>query len=189
MTALELLSLINQVLFVGLFVAALDRAVRQPTRANFDTLLLFGSIVAVVALSRAAPWFGLSHPLLPAVTIALLAVVPLAMLRLVDDFRGQPRWVTQAGFVAFGAVVVLGFAALETAVEFVEIVLVGFFAVVGGYAAVAFGREAARTRGITRRRSSGGGGSRTLPCSKVSPGWAPPSSFTRRRFEFSAGPK
>ena len=46
MTALELISLVNQVLFVGLFVAVLWRALRQPSRAAWDTVLLFGSIAA-----------------------------------------------------------------------------------------------------------------------------------------------
>ena len=152
MTALELLSLINQILFIGLFVAALRRALHQRTRANLDTLLLFGSIAAVV-VGEAAGWLGLAeHPLLPGLTIALLSIAPLAMLRLVDDFRGQPRWVNLAGYVAFVGVVVLGFVAVDRALEAVDLGLIAFFTLVGGYAAVAFAREAARTRWITRRR-------------------------------------
>ena len=42
MTALELISLINQALFVGLFVAVLRHALREPTRANLDTALRVG---------------------------------------------------------------------------------------------------------------------------------------------------
>jgi len=52
MTALELLTNTNQVLFVGLFLAVLARAARQPTRANLDAVLLFGGIAAVVVVSR-----------------------------------------------------------------------------------------------------------------------------------------
>jgi len=153
LTALELLSLINQVLFVGLFVAALLRALRQRTQANLDTLLLFGSIAAVVVVGEVAGWLGLTeHPLLPGLTIALLSIAPLAMVRLVGDFRGQPRWVTLVGYAAFVGVVVLGFAAVDTALETVELVLIAFFTLVGGYAAIAFAGEAVRTRGITRRR-------------------------------------
>jgi signal transduction histidine kinase len=152
LTALELLSLINQVLFIGLFAAALQRALHLRTRANLDTLLLFGSIAAVVVISTVTQLLEIEHPLLQGLTIALLSIVPLAMLRLVDDFRGHPRWVTVAGLVAFVGVVALGFIAIETAPEAVELALIGLFAVVGGYAAVAFAREATRTRGITRRR-------------------------------------
>ena len=153
MTALELLSLINQILFIGLFVAALRRALHQRTRANLDTLLLFGSIAGVVVVGEAAGWLGLAeHPLLPGLTIALLSIAPLAMLRLVDDFRGQPRWVNLAGYVAFVGVVVLGFVAVDRDLRAVDLALIAFFTLVGGYAAVAFAREAARTRGITRRR-------------------------------------
>jgi signal transduction histidine kinase len=153
LTALELLSLINQVLFIGLFVAALRRVLHQPTRAGLDTLLLFGSIAMVVVVGEVAGWFGLAdHPVLPGLTIALLSTAPLAMLRLVRDFRGQPMWITIGGYAAFVAVVVIGFTLLEAALQAVELVMLAFFGLVGGYAAVAFAREAARTRGITRRR-------------------------------------
>ena len=153
MTALELLSLVNQILFIGLFVAALGRALHQRTRANLDTLLLFGSIAAVVVITVLADRVGLAdHALLPGLTISLLSVAPVAMLRLVSDFREQPAWVTRAGYVAFLGVVVLGFTAIDSALESVELTLIAFFSIVGGYAAIAFVREAQRTRGITRRR-------------------------------------
>jgi hypothetical protein len=96
LTALELLSLITQVLFIGLFVAALRRALHERSRASLDTLLLFGSIAAVVVIGEIAGWLGLTdHPLLPGLTIALLSVAPLAMVRLVSDFSRQPAWVTR----------------------------------------------------------------------------------------------
>ena len=41
MTALELIALANQVLFIGLFVAVAWRAIREPSRVSLDTLLLF----------------------------------------------------------------------------------------------------------------------------------------------------
>ena len=54
MTALELIDVANQVLFIGLFAAVLWRALKQPSRAAWDTVLLFGSIAGVVFLARAA---------------------------------------------------------------------------------------------------------------------------------------
>lgn len=153
MTALELLNLINQVLFVALFGAAVVRAVRVPSRTAFDTALLFGSVAAVVALTRVTDWLAIpSSPTLTAVTIALLAIAPLAMVRLVNDFRSQPRWVTWAGHIGFVAVSALGFLTLSTTAQPVEIALLAFFGIVGGYAAVAFARESRTSRGITRRR-------------------------------------
>jgi signal transduction histidine kinase len=153
LTALELLSLITQVLFIGLFVAALRRVLHERSRASLDTLLLFGSIAAVVVVGEVAGWLGAAdHPLLPGLTVALLSIAPLAMVRLVSDFSRQPGWVTVAGYVAFVGVVVLGFVAVERAVEVVELLMLAFFTLVGGYAAIAFAREATRSRGITRRR-------------------------------------
>ncbi|HEU5325213.1 MAG TPA: GAF domain-containing sensor histidine kinase [Candidatus Limnocylindria bacterium] len=152
MTALELIGLVNQVLFIGLFVAVLVAAVRQPTRTRLDALLLFGSAASVVILGRLADWLGFSgQPWVGSVTLLLLNVAPLAMLRLVDDFSDSPRWVQMAGLVAFVAIGILGFI-LPVTNETVLIATMAFLVVVGGYAAVAFARQSQRTRGITRRR-------------------------------------
>jgi len=153
MTALELISLVNQVLFVGLFVAVLWHARRQPTRARIDTALLFGSIAAAVLISRAFAWLGLNdEPWAVGVILLSLNVAPYAMLRLVDDFSGTARWVLIAGATAFAVIAILGLVSFATAPVPVEIAIIVWFLAVGGYAAVAFAREAARTRGITRRR-------------------------------------
>jgi len=153
LSALELLTVTNQILFIGLFVAALRDAFRQRTRTAFDRLLLFGSIAAVVVLGYSAGWLGLSDsPLLPGITVALLSMAPLAMVRLVGDFRSQPIWVSVAGHVAFVVVVLVGFLGIRQALTSVELTLLAFFAIVGGYAALAFAFESRRTRGITSRR-------------------------------------
>ena len=52
MTALELISLINQVLFIGLFVVVLWHALRRGTRASWNTALLLGAVALAVAISR-----------------------------------------------------------------------------------------------------------------------------------------
>ena len=153
MTALELISALNQILFIGLFVVVLRRALRQPTRAHTDTALLFGSIALVVTLGRVGGWLGLAgHPALTALSLVLLNVAPFAMLRLVDDFRGSPRWAQVGGAAAFLAVSALAVLAFQPMSQLVELATIAFFAAVGGYAAVAFASEAAQTRGITRRR-------------------------------------
>lgn len=153
MTALELISLINQASFVGLFVAVLWHALRRPSRASVDTALLFGAIAGVVGISRVADWLGIAgDPLVTGLRLVLLNSAPFAMLRLVDDFSGSPRWVQPAGAVAFvllSAFSVVGFGTLTTGVVLATI---AFFLLVGGYAAVAFVTESRRTAGITRRR-------------------------------------
>ncbi|MDQ2674570.1 MAG: ATP-binding protein [Chloroflexota bacterium] len=153
MTALELISLITQVLFIGLFVVVLRNAVRSPSRASLDTVLLFGSVTAVVTISRVAGMFGMAgdHAVTILVLIAL-NVAPFAMLRLVDDFSGSPRWVQIAGAVAFVALAALTIVGFPRMSRVVELAAIGFFLAVGGYAAFAFADASRRTRGITRRR-------------------------------------
>src|SRR5688500_12248595 len=152
MTALELISVANQVLFIGLFVAVLWHAIHQPSRASFDTVLLFGSIAGVVLVGRAADLFGLEGAWVPGITIALVNVAPGAMIRLVDDFSGTPRWVQWAGGIALVVVGMLGLAAFEAQPQIVELLLLSWFLGVGGYAAYAFATSARRSRGITRSR-------------------------------------
>ena len=151
MSALELISLTNQLLFVGLFVAAIVHAVRRPSRAALDTVLLFGSIAIAVMLARLAGWFGLGGPWMTGAVLALVSVAPWAMLRLVDDFSGTPRWVQWAGTLALAGVIAVSLVLIPSTAPLLEIVI-GWFLVVGGYATFAFMREAQRTRGITRRR-------------------------------------
>lgn len=153
MTALELISLVNQVLFVSLFVAVLWHAVRQPTRARIDTALLFGSIASTVLVDRAFGWLGLNQePWAVGMVLLPLNAAPYAMIRLVADFSGTAAWVQVGGAAAFGLIAIFGLVGFGTAPVAVELATIVWFLAVGGYAAVAFAREASRTRGITRRR-------------------------------------
>ncbi len=155
MTALELISLANQVLFVGLFVATAWSALRRPTRAHLNTALLFGSVAGIVTISRAAGLLGFGDaPWLTSVLILVLSVAPLAMLRLVDDFSGTQRWVQVAGLVAYLGIALLALTMFATQPVIVELALLAWFGIVGGYAAFAFARESRRSRGITRRRTT-----------------------------------
>jgi signal transduction histidine kinase len=153
MTALELINVTNQGLFIGLFAAVLWRALKHPSRAAWDTVLLFGSIAAVVALARATELFGLDgQPWLTGLILLLLAIAPYAMLRLVDDFSRTPRWMLLAGAPGLAIIGVLGFVIFGAAPRLYEVVAVAWFLGVGGYAALAFGRAALAARGITKRR-------------------------------------
>ena len=153
MTAVELLSAANQVLFIGLFAAVLWHALRQPSRAAGDTALLFGSIGGVLIISVLGRILGLSdEPWLLGVILLGLAVAPYAMLRLVDDFSSTPRWMLLAGVPLLGILGVLGFVLFDAAPGLVEVIFIAWFLGVGGYAALAFGRAAISSHGITRNR-------------------------------------
>jgi signal transduction histidine kinase len=152
MTALELISLINQLLFIGLFGVVLWQALRRRTRASWNTAMLLGAVAAAVALSRVAVWFDIAgEPFVTSLTLVLLSAVPFAMLRLVGDFSGSPRWVQAAGAFAFLALA-LTFIALRELTTPLMIATIAFFLAVGGYAAIAFAIESRRAHGITRRR-------------------------------------
>ncbi len=155
MAALDVISFINHVLFIGLFVVVLWHALRNPTRTAVNTALLFGAIAGLFVVARVSEWVGLDgDPGVTSLTLVLLNAAPFAMLRLVEDFSGTPRWVQVAGTVAFLAVSALAIAAFAAMTDIVELATIAFFVAVGGYAAVAFARESVRTRGITRRRVS-----------------------------------
>jgi len=152
MSALELISLINQLLFVGLFALVLWHALKRPSRAAWNAALLFGSIAGVVILSRVLQLLGSPDvPWASGLTVLLLNVAPLAMLRLVDDFRGTPTWVQAAGIGAFALVATLGLATAPR-LELAAVASIAFFGVVGGYAAAAFTAESRRTVGLSSRR-------------------------------------
>ncbi|HEX7197031.1 MAG TPA: ATP-binding protein [Candidatus Limnocylindria bacterium] len=152
MTALELISLVTQVLFVGLFVVVLWHALRSKTGAGFDTALLFGSVAAVVVLSKLVELFGAGpQATVTTLLLVLLSLAPYAMLRLVDDFSGTPRWVQVGGAAAYLAIAAAA-VTLTSQIQLVEVILIAWFLAVGGYAAFAFARASGRTRGITRRR-------------------------------------
>jgi signal transduction histidine kinase len=152
MTALELLSFVNQVLFVGLFVIVLWRALHERTRASFDTALLFGSVAALVIVIHVVDWAGLEGtPGVSGIALLLLNTAPYAMIRLVDDFSGTPRWVKWAGTLAYLVIAAI-VVAFESQTSLIELATIAWFLTVGGYAAIAFARQIGRTSGITRNR-------------------------------------
>lgn len=152
MTALELLSWINRILFVVLFIAVGWRAIRQPTRSNVNTAILFGGIGLAVLIALISDVAAFDPPWMTGVLIALLNACPWAMLRLVDDFRGSPRWVQLGGTVTFVAIAALSLLLFEWSPQLVELVTIAWFLIVGGYAAVTFARASGRSRGLTRWR-------------------------------------
>ena len=153
MSALELISLANQVLFLGLFVAVLWHALKRPSRSAWDTVLLFGPIAAVVVLAPIATLIGVGDaPWFVSLQLLLINVVPFAMIRLVDDFSRTPRWLVPAGAIGLVVVGALGFTAFGADQRLFDIVTIAWFTIVGGFSAVAFSRRAVEARGITRRR-------------------------------------
>lgn len=152
MTALQLISFIDQLLFAGLFGVVLLRAIRAPSRATINVVLLFGSIAAFLAAIHVADFIGPGRQIAMTASLVFLNAAPLAMLRLVDDFSESPRWVQALGAAAFVVVSLLAVLRPEVGAPIVELAAIAFFLGVGGYAAFNFATASRRARGITSRR-------------------------------------
>jgi signal transduction histidine kinase len=157
MTALELVGLVTQAVFVLLFVAAVGPAIKSPKAATVDTAVFFGALAAVILAGRAATLLGLSSSALVGATLVTFVALPYLLLRLANDFvrvRPVAMRLAEAGLVAVIALFVLaavfGRQGAITVVAFV--VVIGYFILVAAYAGSIFVRAGSRASGVTRRR-------------------------------------
>ena len=159
MSAAELVRLVTNVLFLLVFAVVLRTALAERTRASLNTALLFGAIAFVVAQSQVASLLGTQlPPALGLVAALILMAFPYLQLRLVDDFAGVRPLVMRACIAGLGAAVLLVPLGAFGLIDFTAIAPVVIAAAVlyffgfGTYAAVAFIREARRSRGVARKR-------------------------------------
>jgi signal transduction histidine kinase len=152
-TALELVSLLTQVIYVLIFLSALWTAVRRRTRTSVDIALFFGAIAIPIVELRIVTTFGLTQVDLITDIVALLIIaMPYLLLRLVDDFSDVPVVVNR---LAEGALVLFAIAFLVTEGAVPPPILISivlYFAALSTYCAIAFVRAARRSTGVTRRR-------------------------------------
>ncbi len=153
MDANALLQALTQALFVVIFLTVAVQSVRRPLRATIDTAWLFGAVSLVIAEGLATALLDITPGrVLQATAGALVMTLPYLLLRLVDDFSDVPRWLMR-GAEACLALAVAGLFAWEPALPAaVTLLYVLYFFGLEAYAAVAFVREASRSRGVTRRR-------------------------------------
>ena len=153
MTALELVSLLTQAIYVLIFLLVGWGVVRRRTRTSVDIALFFGAIAIAIVESRVVTTFGLQQlDLINDVVAMLVIAMPYLLLRLVDDFTDVPVVVTrlaEVGLVLSAA----AFIATEGSIPapfLLPVVL--YFAALSAFCAVAFIRAARRSAGVTRRR-------------------------------------
>ena len=153
MTALELVSLLTQAIYVLIFLLVGWGVVRRRTRTSVDIALFFGAIAIAIVESRVVTTFGLHQvDLINDVVAMLVIAMPYLLLRLVDDFTDVPVVVTrlaEVGLVLSAA----AFIATEGSIPapfLLPVVL--YFAALSAFCAVAFIRAARRSAGVTRRR-------------------------------------
>ena len=152
-TALELVSLLTQAIFVLIFVVVLWNAIRVRTRTSVDIALFFGAIAIAIVESRIVATFGLAAAdLITDVVAVLVIAMPYLLLRLVDDFSDvHPAVKRLAETGLLGSA--LAFLATEgTLPPPILLAIVLYFAALSTYCAVAFVRAAGRSAGVTRRR-------------------------------------
>jgi signal transduction histidine kinase len=152
-TALELVSLLTQAIYVLIFVLVAWSALRRRTRTSVDISLFFGAIAIAIVESRIVATFGLTAAdLLTDVVALLIIAMPYLLLRLVDDFSDVPPAVTRLAEAGLVVSAVAFLATQGTLPPPILIAVVLYFAALSTYCAVAFVRAAGRSPGVTRRR-------------------------------------
>lgn len=153
MTALQLVQLANDILFLALFVLVAINATRQRTRTAVDTVLLFGALACAVLEAPLLQALGVSaDPVTTFIVLVLVLALPYLMLRLLADFSDVPllvRALTAGGLIASVVVVTTSGAPLD---PIVTLLIVIYFGGVALYTAFGFVRLAQRSSGVTRRR-------------------------------------
>jgi signal transduction histidine kinase len=151
-SASDLLNLVNQLVYVGVFLATLVDAVRHPRRATADAALLFGDTALIILATWLVQEQGVEMPRwLSVVVQVLLMALPYLLLRLVAAFANVSiiaTRATEAGLV----LAVVGLLVLQPLSVALILAYVGYFAAVEVYAVVLVWRTARRAAGVTRRR-------------------------------------
>ena len=152
MSAYDLLQALSEALYVLIFIVVAYQAARQRRRALIDMALFFGVSAIIVIEGRLVQLLGLGpDPLRNAVSGSLLMALPYLLLRLVDDFFDVPGPLLRLAEVGL-ALSVAALFFLQPFPPVVTLVLVLYFVGLQLYAAWAFIRGAAQSRGVTQRR-------------------------------------
>ncbi len=153
MTALELVSLLTQAIFVLIFLLVVSSVLRRPTKTSVDIALFFGAISVAIVESRIATTFRLQQVELITDVVALLVIaMPYLLLRLVDDFSDVPSGAKRLAEVGLFLSAVAFIATEGTLPPPMLLAVVLYFAALAVYCAVAFVRAARRSAGVTKRR-------------------------------------
>ena len=153
MTALELVSLLTQAIFVLIFLLVGWSVLRRPTRTSVDIALFFGAIAIAIVESRVVTTFRLPQVELISDVVALLVIaMPYLLLRLVDDFSDVPIVIVRLAEIGLLLSAAAFIATEGTIPPPLLLPVVVYFAALSTYCAIAFIRAAGRSTGVTRRR-------------------------------------
>jgi signal transduction histidine kinase len=152
-TALELISLLTQAIYLLVFLLVVWGLARRPSRTSLDIALFFGAIAIAIIESRVVTTLQLQQVETVTDIVALMIIaMPYFLLRLVDDFSDVPGAVKR---LAEGGFLLAAIAFIGTEGPLpppILLLVVLYFAALSTYCAVAFIRAAGRSAGVTRRR-------------------------------------
>lgn len=154
MTALELITLLSQAIYVVIFLAVGYRYLRARTPAHIDITVFFGILAFVVVESRIATALGLVQPeWFTDTVIAAVVALPYILLRLVDDFTTVPRSIKRgAEILLIASIAALYVLQGPTLPPLYVLLIVGYIAGLSFYCGFRFFRAAVRAEGVTKRR-------------------------------------
>ncbi|MDE3112492.1 MAG: GAF domain-containing protein [Chloroflexota bacterium] len=150
MTAVTLVQLLSQAIWVVLGVAALARWLSRRTWTDRDIALFFGAIAVVTIEGRLAQVTPVPAQVGVGVLVVIMAL-PYVSIRLAHDFAGVPTWIRRGndiGFLLAAVVVVVAGTTRVTGTLYLVVYFVGATA----YSALRFTTAGAHAYGVTRRR-------------------------------------
>lgn len=154
MSALDLLQDLSWLLYLMVFAAVAVRTVRRPTRAHFDITLFFGATAVVILLTTLTTRLHVTDPnaLLSAISGTAGVALGYLLLRLVQDFGDVPQLLARLVQIGLAVSVIALIAFPSPMPAVVGLLVAAYISAVMVYDTVAFGRYAAISRGVTRRR-------------------------------------
>jgi signal transduction histidine kinase/DNA-binding response OmpR family regulator len=157
MDALRALQLLTDLAYLALGIAAVGAAARSHERARLDVAILFGTLaiaVGVQEIELLSCAFGtcVDVPFGTQLLTILFLILPVALLRLLDDVADIPGWQMWLALVLLIALALCVILSGPAPAGWLLALLTIYLVVGIAYAAWAFARRALGTTGITRRR-------------------------------------
>jgi PAS domain S-box-containing protein len=152
MTANELLTELTRIFFVLIAILTLVDFLPHRDKTRRDIFLMSASIAIPVLLPRIVALLGLQTPWVNTIGTVALAAQPYLLIRLVRYFRAVPVVIREGallGMIGSWAVILVFSPALPT---LATLLIIAYFAIIDGYAIVAFVRGAFSSSGVTRNR-------------------------------------
>lgn len=153
MSALELITLLSQAIYVAVLLGVGYRYLRAPTPAHLDMTAFFGVLAFVVAQQRIATVLGLIVPeWFTDVVVAGVVALPYVLLRLVDDFTTVRPAIKRLAELGLAASALAAFVLPAPLPPWYVLVVVAYIAGLSFYSGWRFVGAARRAQGVTRRR-------------------------------------